>query len=170
MFLHRYKSYFLIAATGLLASACAGLQPSHYAKFMFSGVVKDEQGKPVPNAWVKIRGWETLTDPQGRWKQEQVLHCGALKDKMSDYEENDSILVMAKGFEPLEEDFKVKHPGWFQSCETAQNLAFEMTLKPESKERKENREADKFVPRKEKVIPWPEDPKKPKLKPGETHL
>lgn len=171
MLIHRYKSYILVMLAGLVVSACAGLQPSHYGKFLFQGVVKDEQGKPVPQAWVKVRGWETMTDAQGRWKQEQILHCGALRDKMSDFEENDSLLVTATGYEPAEEDFIVKHAGWFQSCEPPKAIVIETVLKRESTERKENREADEFKPRQEKEIPWPEESKKrPKLKRGETHL
>lgn len=159
MLIHRYKSYFLTAAVAALVSGCAGLSPSHYGKYSFTGTVKDESGKPVPNAIVKVRGWETLTDEQGRWKQEQLVKCGALRDEMSGKDAADAVLVVAKGFEPVEEDFVVKHPAWFNSCEPEQTIAFETVLPRESKERKESREADQFKPREEATIPWPSDKK-----------
>lgn len=167
MLIHRYKSYFLVAAVMGTLSACAGLQPSHYGKYTFQGTVKDETGKPVPNAIVKVRGWETLTDAQGRWKQEQVVKCGALRDEMGGKEAADAVLVAATGFEPVEEKFTVKHPAWFNSCEPEQTIAFETVLPRESKERKESREADQFKPREESTIPWPSNKKS---KPRGTHL
>lgn len=160
MLIHRYKSHVLVLAALALAPACSSLQPSHYGKFTFQGVVKDTAGKPVPNAWVKVRGWETLTDAQGRWKQEQIVHCGALREDMSGKDSADAILVTAKGYEPFEEKFVVKHPAWFNSCEPETTIAFDAVMQSETKERKENREADKFKPRPETEIPWPEEPKK----------
>ncbi|MBI3543897.1 MAG: carboxypeptidase regulatory-like domain-containing protein [Deltaproteobacteria bacterium] len=75
MFLHRNEGGFLMARSArvlLLASAfaavsCANINPGHMGKFTFQGIVKDAAGKPVPNAWVKVRGWETLTDAAGKW-------------------------------------------------------------------------------------------------------
>ncbi len=161
MLIHRYKSYFLITSA-LFVTACSSMQPSHYGKFVFQGTVKDEAGQPVANAWVKVRGWETLTDTKGRWKQEQVLHCGALRDEMSGKDSADTVLVVAQGFEPLEEKFIVKHPAWFGDCEPERTIAFESVLLKEPKDVKDNREAGKFKKREEATIPWPEDKKKGK--------
>lgn len=159
MLIHRYKSFVLVGVIFLMGAGCSGLQPSHYGKFVFQGTVKDPEGKPVPNAWVKVRGWETLTDNQGRWKQEHVLHCGALRDEMGGKDKADAVLVTAKGFEPHEEGFVVKHAAWFSSCEPETTIAFEVALQRESKERKDSREADTFKPRPETEIPWPEEKK-----------
>ncbi|MEW6057266.1 MAG: hypothetical protein AB1540_11710 [Bdellovibrionota bacterium] len=160
MFFYRYKPYFLMALIAF-CSSCGGLalSPNHHAKFTFQGKVVTETGLPVPNAWVKVRGWETLTDSQGRWKQEQVVKCGALREHPSSHVEEDAVLVTAPGFEPAEESFDVKHPAWFSSCEADQVLAFETVLKPEGSETEQNRDATKFKERKESpAIPWP-DPK-----------
>ena len=136
MHLHHFKAYVLIAAAAAV-SACASMSPSHFAKFTFQEKVVDVSGKPVPNAWVKVRGWETLTDAEGRWKQVQVLHCGAMTEHPDSFTESDAILVAATGFVSAEEPFSVKHPTWFASCEPEQIVAFETVLKPENAEARE---------------------------------
>ena len=115
------------------------MSPSHYAKFTFQGKVVDDAGKPVANAWVKVRGWETLTDADGRWKQIQVLHCGAKTEHPESFTESDAILVTAAGFAAAEEPFSVKHPTWFASCEPEQIVAFETVLKTQSTEQKKSK-------------------------------
>jgi hypothetical protein len=159
MFFHRDKSRILSTAfavvAGALVSACATFDPVHEGKFVFQGIVKDEQGKPVPNAWVKVRGWETLTDAQGKWRQEQVVHCGTLKEHMSGFEENDALLVSLEGFAPSEEKFFVKHPAYFESCQAEQNLAFDTTLVREEIEKKQTHEVTKIKPKEDPpTIPW----------------
>jgi hypothetical protein len=112
----------------LLGAGCAALSPNHYAKFVFKGKVMSPDGKPIANAWVKVRGWETLTNEKGEWVQEQVLHCGSLREHMSSYDEQDVVLVTAEGFKSSEENFKVKHPGWFYSCEPDQTVILNTQL------------------------------------------
>lgn len=172
MFIHRNPAYFLIALAALLMPGCASMSPNHYGKFHFKGTVKDADGKPVPNAWVKIKGWETLTNAQGQWQQEQVLHCGTLKEHMDSYEENDQILVMAEGFEPQEERFIVKHPGYFQSCQAEQTLAFDTVLQRQSDEiRKNKAEANKVqLPKDSPIIPLPPEKSYSKGRKGKVTL
>lgn len=164
MLLHRFQPYALIAASAFVFG-CSSINPVHLGKFTFTGDVKDEAGKPVPNAWVKVRGWETLTDASGKWQQIQVVDCGTLREHMDSYEENDAILVAAEGFQPSEEKFIVKHPGYFQSCQAEQTIAFDTVLHPLSAEQKANKEAGKKIsPPRESEIPWPIDTKKKKGK------
>lgn len=152
------SSFFVLA---LSVAGCSGftIAPSHVAKYTFQGKVTDPKGKPVPNARVKVRGWETLTDAQGRWKQDQVVNCGALKDHSGGFEENDAILVDAPGFEPLEESFKVKHPAWFLGCgrdEAA--VVFETVLQPLTEEKQEYQRKESPELRESPAIPWPRKP------------
>lgn len=156
MLFHRYKPYILIAIVFAL-NACSGmsLNPTHEAKFTFQGKVLDEQGRPVRGAWVKVRGWETLTDEKGQWREEQVVNCGALKDHSDSFEENDAVLVVKEGYAASEEKFIVHHPGWFSGCQPEQVIAFETVLRAESPEKTENREASKYKPKEHPEIPWP---------------
>lgn len=153
MFINRYKSHVLIAAS-LLATACATLNPNHEGRYVFEGTVKTKEGIPVPNAWVKVRGWETMTDAKGKWRQEQIVHCGAKRESMGNYDENDTILIEAQGFESYEEKFVVKHPSWFASCKPDETLAFETVLQPLSGEKRAAKEATLPDRKEEKTIPW----------------
>jgi hypothetical protein len=162
MRVYRYKPYILVAGISAALAGCSTMQPSHYAKFTFQGKVSSPDGKPVANAWVKVRGWETLTGPDGRWHQEQIVHCGAMNEHSGGYDESDAILVTAEGFTSAEENFSVKHPGWFQSCNPDQVVAFETVLQPEGMEQGEASEAKKFKPRNPPVVPWPQDRRKAK--------
>ena len=162
MLIHRYTAYILIGIAAALLPACANLNPSHLSKFTFEGKVTDTSGKPIPNAWVKVRGWETLTDANGKWRQEQVVNCGTLREHMDSFEENDAILITATGYESSEEKFIVKHPGWFQSCTPEQTVALNTTLEPENVEKKISREAAKKVPtpKESPALPLPDANKK----------
>jgi hypothetical protein len=126
------RSFIIInlLASSMLAVACSGttLNPTHYGKYEFEGQVKTEEGKPVAGAWVKVRNWETLTDEQGHWKEEQILHCGAITDQMSGFDEEDAVLVTAPGYVTKEEKFKVLHPAWFGSCKSEEKIVFETVL------------------------------------------
>lgn len=159
MLFHHYKSLVLTAAVAFCVASCSSLNPVHLGKFTFEGTVKDADGKPVPNAWVKVRGWETLSDVQGKWKQEQVVDCGTLREHVDSYEEHDAIIVEAKGFAPSEEKFMVKHPGWFQSCEAEQRLVFDTVLDSQSADKTRNERAakPKAPPQESPAIPMPEE-------------
>lgn len=132
MLSHHHAAYALIVLGLVALPACGGvrLNPVHEGKFTFEGMVRDENGKPVPNAWVKVRGWETLSDAKGHWRQEQVVNCGALHDHPGSYDENDDVLIEAPGFVMAEEHFLVKHPAFFQSCEPEQKIVFDTVLQP----------------------------------------
>lgn len=134
MLSHFNKACTLSAVIFLVSilPGCSALEPVHEGKWTFSGTVKNEQGKPIPNAWVKVRGWETLTGADGRWIQEQIISCGALADHIDNYEENDAVLIMAKGYDASEEKFIVRHPAFFQSCDPEKKLAFNTVLTKES--------------------------------------
>ncbi len=130
---HRNATRLILSLTAMVAvTACSGgtLNPSHYGKYEFEGTVKTTDGKPVSGAWVKVREWQTVTDENGRWKQEHLVHCGAMKDEVSGFEEQDAILVTKEGFASTEERFVVKHPAWFNSCKPDQKLLFETVLAP----------------------------------------
>jgi hypothetical protein len=158
MLIHRYKSSVLIALSVFAVSACGTLSPTHEGKFTFRGRVTTPDGKPIPNAWVKVRGWETLTDASGKWTQVQIVHCGTEREHPGSFDESDQILITATGFESSEEKFLVKHPAYFVSCESEQTIAFDTVLKPEDSEKKANREASKFKPAPEpSAIPWPKE-------------
>ena len=154
----RFSTHVLIAASAFALGACSSINPGHVGKFNFEGKVTDQAGKPVPNAWVKVRGWETLTDANGKWQETQVVDCGTLRDHMDSYEENDAVLVTAEKFEPSEEKFIVKHPGWFQSCTSEQTIVLDSVLKPEGSEPKATVETTKPTPPRE--TPAPEQSKK----------
>ncbi|MBI3557036.1 MAG: carboxypeptidase regulatory-like domain-containing protein [Deltaproteobacteria bacterium] len=127
MFRNFNKSHVLISLS-FLVSACSNLSPAHLGRFTFEGLVKDEAGKPIPHAWVKVRGWETLSDANGKWREVQVVDCGTLTEHVESYEENDEVLITADGFRPKEEKFIVKHPGYFQSCNPEQVVHFDSVL------------------------------------------
>ncbi len=127
MFLDRNKTYLVIVLSAFV-SACSSMAPTHLGKFTFEGTVKDAAGQPVPHAWIKVRGWETLSDASGKWSQVQVVDCGTLAEHVETFEENDAVLVTADGFRSQEEKFVVKHPGYFQSCTPEQTLRFETVL------------------------------------------
>src|SRR5437899_258258 len=102
MFLYRSKFTVLSTAASLaLCTACA-LSPTHEAKYTFEGKVTDSSGKPLADAWVKVRGWETLTDAGGKWREEIVLDCGARHDDLTGADEKDQILVMKDGYKSSE--------------------------------------------------------------------
>jgi hypothetical protein len=85
----------------------------------------------VANALVKVRGWETFTDSDGKWREEQLVECGALHDHMSSFDEGDQVLIEAPGFVSAEEDFTVSHPAWFHGCERDETvIALETVLQP----------------------------------------
>lgn len=129
----RNSTKFKIIIQGLLLvtfASCSGinLNPVHEAKFTFEGKVVDFQGNPVPKAWVKVRGWETLTNNEGRWHQDQLVHCGALREHPDSFDEADAVLVSKNGYESVEEKFLVKHPRWFADCLPEQKIVFETKL------------------------------------------
>jgi hypothetical protein len=155
---HRDTAHALtIAAASLLACACSAMSPGHVGRYTFQGKVTNEAGAPVPNAWVKVRGWETLTDAQGKWQQVQVVDCGTLREHMDSFEENDAVLVAAEGYQSNEEKFVVKHPGWFQSCTPEQVVILDTVLKPESPAVKANRAESKNInpPKESPNLPFP---------------
>ena len=163
MLIDRIKTYILIIAS-VSASACSSMSPAHYGRFTFEGTVKDQNGKPVPHAWVKVRGWETLSDLDGKWTQVQVVHCGTIADHVESYEENDEILVTADGFGSKEEKFVVKHPGYFQSCTAEQTIHFDSVLVAVGTETLETK-----VPARQKMAPS-ERPAAPKSTKGSYSL
>lgn len=136
------RQSFILSFTVLVfgISGCSGLalNPVHMGKFIFQGKVVDESGVPIPGAWVKVRGWETLTDAQGRWRQEQVVDCGAMREHMGSYDENDEILVEARGYESSTKNFVVRHPAYFGSCDPDQTVAFDMILKTKKNQARPN--------------------------------
>ena len=149
--------------TAWAVSACSGstLNPVHEGKYTFQGRVTSEESKPIPNAWVKVRGWETVTDNDGRWKQDQIVECGTMREHMESHDEADDLLISATGFEQHEERFFVKHPGWFKSCQAEQTFAFDTVLL---------RDASKSQPKPESSpIPWPKD-QNSKKRPKGTYL
>jgi len=166
MLSHRLKSSLSVLIVAFATTACTGmlLSPTHLGKYTFKGTVTDQSGKPVPNAWVKVRGWETLTNAEGRWEQVQVVNCGALREHPTSFTENDAILVTAKGYKPAEENFVVKHPSYFESCEPEQTVAFDVKLRAEGIEEYQNREATKFKVPEHEAVPLPEHKRLPSLR------
>jgi hypothetical protein len=138
-------------------SACSVLSPNLVGKFNFKGKVVGEDDLPVSNAWIKIRGWETLTDKNGEWQLSQLIACGSLKDEMNNKQVRDSLLVDAVGFERLEEPYFITRASWFESCAEETNLIFNSKLKKLQNTRK----PFKLVPQKEntenseKLMPLP---------------
>ena len=141
-------------------SACSVLSPNLVGKFNFKGRVTDEDGNPISNAWVKIRGWETLTNKNGEWEFIQLIACGSLKDELDNKQVRDLLLIDAVGFERREETYFITRAAWFESCAEETNLVFNSKLQ----KLQNNRKTFKLVPQKmnkensdekEKPLPLP---------------
>ncbi len=124
-----FKKFLLSLFLTPFVVSCSGLQPAHTGLFDFQGTVFTVYNKPIEGAVVKVLGWETLTNHEGRWSMQHVVACGALREHPSSYSENNNILITQDGYSAVEENFLIVHPAWFQSCQAQQTLAFETILK-----------------------------------------
>lgn len=125
-----FKGSLLILLTSCVACSGVSFSPSHVGHYTFSGLVTDSEGKPIKDATVKVLGWETLSDAQGRWREDILVDCGASRDTMSAFVEKNVILVYANGFEPSEHGYDVERAAWFGSCPNErQEYAFNSVLR-----------------------------------------
>ncbi|GEM_PF-1566096 len=129
---------------GLFASliGCSGaaLNPAHIGHYTFSGTVVDSNQKPVPNARVKVLGWETLTDERGQWRQEQLVECGASRETMSSHKKSEGVLVVADGFNSVDHPYEIERAAWFESCPKIRSeFSFQTVLNKTSETKSENK-------------------------------
>jgi hypothetical protein len=150
----QFFSYALVLSFFM---GCSGpiLNPNHYGKFTFKGVVLDGQGKPLSDTWVKIKNWETLTNQKGEWTQEHVIHCGSLREDMDGMYENDVVLFSKLGYLSQEEAFHIKHPKWFEGCQAEQTLIFNTTLLTDQETPKTFQKKNRSAPSQEKPADLP---------------
>ncbi|MBI3543898.1 MAG: hypothetical protein HY075_11555 [Deltaproteobacteria bacterium] len=101
-----------------------------------------------------------------------MVNCGTIREHVDSFEENDAVLVAADGYQPSEEKFIVKHPGWFQSCNPEQTIIFETVLNTITPEEKKNKELGKksVVPKESPNLPWPNERSNKKGKKGAYSL
>jgi len=92
--------------------------------------VRTQQGAPIGNATVSIRGEETTTDPEGHWVKLQRIHCAGWKEALDAFDKESLLRIVADRFAPYEEKLVARYTDWAGSCGTQLDVSFAVVMKP----------------------------------------
>lgn len=116
VFLTVKPSLAVVLVVSLFGCAGVSMSPSHEGHYTFSGSVVDTSQKPIQGARVKVLGWETTTDQSGKWRQDQIVECGASRETMNAHTKKEAVLVTADGYSPTDHSFDIERGAWFAGC------------------------------------------------------